>query len=167
MKDYISGQGNSLASEQNICGTLRHIKSNKCVGIDEINTSGATFWPLIVDSQYCRATEPSNVFCYNTKSRWITKIRANGEEMFAYTTETADKDDNLQVRMSGKESSKWRFKEIGSIQSALGNCWQPSDIGQIKLINNVDKICEDKSVSFDFQTQNIGIDGNIETKTSC
>ena len=143
--NYFSAQGVQISPKQQICGIIRNIQSDECVGVNEVVESD--FWQLSVNPSNCgKLGNGSNIFCYNSKSRYITKEGIDGRSVYSY--------DNQTMVGMYTEATPWRLKEAGFIQREELNrqkCWQ-----QYSDQITQGRCDEDDPTLFDFQIQKTG-----------
>ena len=145
--NYFSAQGEKISSKEHICGIIRNIPTDECVGVTEGDETD--FWQLSVSRSNC-GDSGHNIFCYNATSRNISMEGVDG--MFVDRKQIKV---NTPVGLRAGNATPWRLKETGFIQSETTiegmNCWRKDD-DQITL-----STCDGSdSLHFDFQVQKTG-----------
>ena len=121
----------SMSEAEKVCGYLRHISSNTCVGEDSNKY-------LIARNTSC--SKQNHLFCYDTKKMIIAK-GSGGEKVISMPNENPGPDQNsfLMLTNEKKGQYKWRFRNNGEVRldgdSNIQKCWRRSadEINKIKL----------------------------------
>ena len=122
----------SVSVEEKVCGYLRHISSNTCVGEHD-----AKF--LTANTTYC--SKEDHLFCYDANKMIITRSR-DGKIISVLDPDPVS--DSILVLTDKNEGQYvWRFRingEIRLIYQGQHKCWRRYDNGNsIKL-----ETCSDK-----------------------
>ena len=112
-----------------MCGNLRHIGSNTCVGAKEDQH-------ILIANEASPCSE-SHLFCLNTTTQIITQESSQSKVGIV----VGDPEGDILKLMTNDCTSesthcKWRLKERGKIQQGTsdGACWQRNEVdGQITI----------------------------------